>query len=175
MNALYTYILRLAVNRNLLRQTGECQSQRNTLLALSLGQVGYLHLFTSIDLLFRSSQHMVTILHFCSLSIISGQFMFKWGHLWSNLNFWQPETAADLHCLAILLDNFKTAEFFWFIQRHYGACLCFCNMEFGGHDIQRPTTSSCGALNCKLILTECRSVVFPSAFELRDFLQQIAQ
>lgn len=157
------------------RQTGECQSQRNTLLTLSLGQVGYLHLFTSIELLFRSSQHMVTILHFCSLSIISGQFMFKWGHLWSNLNFWQPETAADLHCLAILLDNFKTAEFFLFIQRHYGACLCFCNMEFGGHDIQRPTTSSCGALNCKLILIECRSVVFPSAFELRDFLQQIAQ
>lgn len=105
--------------------------------------MGYLHLFTSIELLFRSSQHMVTILHFCSLSIISGQFMFKWGHLWSNLNFWQPETAADLHCLAILLDNFKTADFFLFIQRHYGACLCFCNMEFGGHDIQRPTTSSC--------------------------------
>lgn len=144
-------------------------------MTLSLGQVGYLHLFTSIELLFRSSQHMVTILHFCSLSIISGQFMFKWGHLWSNLNFWQPETAADLHCLSILLDNFKTAEFFLFIQRHYGACLCFCNMEFGGHDIQRPTTSSCGALNCKLILIECRSVVFPSAFELRDFLQQIAQ
>lgn len=168
MNALYTYILRLAVKSRF-------ESQRNTLLTLSLGQVGYLHLFTSIDLLFRSSQHMVTILHFCSLSIISGQFMFKWGHLWSNLNFWQPETAADLHCLAILLDNFKTAEFFLYIQRHYGACLCFCNMEFGGHDIQRPTTSSCGALNCKLILIECRSVVFPSAFELRDFLQQIAQ